>query len=90
MIFAIATHKALISLQKGHTLAANIVMSQVNTAAGSVQPVSLMNTCLMSLRASHVLLASGLLMTSHPVMTFLRTISCGKMSGLLVPLQLPV
>lgn len=53
--------------------AAHIPVSQVNTAAGSVQPASLMNTWLMSSHARPALLASGPLMTLPPVTTFLRT-----------------
>lgn len=67
-----------------------IFVSQVSTAAGSVQPVSLMNTWLMSSPARPALLASGPLMTWPLVTTFLRTILCGKMPGPLVQLPLPV
>lgn len=50
------------NLRLSHS-AVHIPVSQVSTAAGSVQPASLMNTWLMSSPARPVLLASGLLMT---------------------------
>lgn len=64
-----------------------VFISQASTAAGSAQPVSRMNTWLMSSPARHALLVSGPPMTSHLATIFRRTTSCGRTPGQLV--QLP-
>lgn len=61
-VFVVVTFKVAAPLEN-LPQTVHILVSQVSTAAGFVQPVSLMNTWLMSLPAHLVLLASGPLTT---------------------------